>query len=618
MQMNITAMDAFVLVWYVLWILSVLGYGSALYTFLSGVGNGGTQRDSEIETGTRTTVVGMLGFMAISAVGLIVNFFMPVDTVVSITLLSVGLVLFFLYIKKADLISTPFQWVIVLLLAFYTGLYIFVKVWLYDTGLYHLQTVKWITSAPVPFGLANLHHRFGYNSAWYIIGAVMEPPRQIVHAPYFIINPLITFFYGTGVFFSIRKVLQKQFSFSDGFMILSFIPWLWHLGFQTASLSNNTPVFLLVALMVYLVIYELEGKREPGSATVCLLIFLFSLFAVTLKLSVAGFAAGSVLFAVIQGVRKKGITLKSKPFVIILFAVPVIIIPWLIRGVFLSGAPLYPSKIGFIPGLKWSVPTVMIEEDAAVIKRFARVGNNPTAVSSNWKWVKPWFRRNYQNLKSIAVPGIVGVILLVISGSAGIGRGPWRLLIVPLAVSTGGVVFWFLTAPAVRFGYGYLHAASLLVFGFSLYRLLEWLTRFVGRFTAVDSESSALFIFGIATLFRARTDIFLFLATGAAIIIFIQRGKKYLGITVVFALFITLFFNPYLSGYFGENLFMEGRVPSVQTIERRTTDGAVINKPVGTDQCWDSPLICTPYFDSEMKIDFSPDGTPRMFRFPKK
>lgn len=606
--MNITLIDGCVFGWYALWIVSVLGYGSALYLFLS--------RDRDVETGTRIAVTGMLGLAVISVVGTGVNFFMPVGTAVSLVILAGGLVLFFINIKKAGLVSTPSQWVIVGLLALYTALYLFVKVWLYDTGLYHLQTVKWITSAPVPFGLANLHHRFGYNSAWYIIGAVMEPPRQIVQAPFFIINPLITFFYGTGIFFSIRKVLQKQFSFSDGFLILTFIPWLWHLGFQTASLSNNTPVFLLVCLIVYLVIYELEGKGEPGSLTVCLLIFLLSLFAVTVKLSAAGFAFGSVLFAVIRGVRKRRLSLKSKPVIIAAAAVLVIILPWLARSVILSGAPLYPSKVGFMPGLKWSVPAPMLENDAAVIKRFARVGNNPAAVSSNWEWFGLWYKRNYFSLKTIAVPGIVGVVFLVIFGFYGVGRGRWRLFIVPSAISIGGVLFWFFTAPAVRFGYGYLHSASLLVFGFSLYMFVEWLEGIVRRVVVIEPGRLALLVFGAAVLFRARADIYLFLVVGVGMILFIKRDKRYFGIAVGFALFITLVFNPYLSDYFGENLFIGERVPAVRTLERRTDEGVVVNKPVGTDQCWDSPLICTPYFDSAMKIEFSPDGTPRIFRFP--
>jgi hypothetical protein len=34
----------------------------------------------------------------------------------------------------------------------------------FDTGLYHLPMVNWISNYALPFGLANLHGRFGFNS----------------------------------------------------------------------------------------------------------------------------------------------------------------------------------------------------------------------------------------------------------------------------------------------------------------------------------------------------------------------------------------------------------------------------------------------------------------------
>jgi hypothetical protein len=35
----------------------------------------------------------------------------------------------------------------------------------YDTGLYHLPMINWITNSSLPFGLANLHDRFGFNNS---------------------------------------------------------------------------------------------------------------------------------------------------------------------------------------------------------------------------------------------------------------------------------------------------------------------------------------------------------------------------------------------------------------------------------------------------------------------
>lgn len=586
--------------WYAAWILSVLGYGGFVYLFFPG--------EKNIEDNARPAVVGMLGLSVIFIAGNLLNFFIPLNEAISLVILTGGLVLFFLNIKKTGFLTARSQWIIFVLLAVYTGLFLFVKVWLYDTGLYHLQTVKWIKAAPVPFGLANLHHRFGYNSAWYIIGAITEPPRFIVRDAFFIINPLITFLYGTSIFLTIRKILQKKFAFSDGFLLLTFIPWLWHFGYQTASLSNNTPVFLMVCLIVYLVIYQLES----GSSMVCLLIILLSLFAITVKLSAGGFAVGGILFALIRMERKK------KTLLTVIAMVSVIVLPWLVRSVMLSGAPLYPSKIGFMPGLKWSVPTAAMEKDAATIKRFARTGRDRGKSSEGWKWLGPWFKKNHSNLKAIAVPGVIGLALLVVFAVLRVGPGRWPLLVIPLAVSAGGIVFWFFTAPAVRFGYGYLHSASLLIFGFSLLKLAVWLKPVIGRVMEIEPDRWLIFLFSIAALYRSRANNWLFLVVIVGLVFFFKKDKKFFGAALTLAFFLTLFVNPYLTGYFREHLFAGERIPAVQTEARRTDDGIVIHRPLGTDQCWDSLLPCTPYIDKRLKVELSAVGTPRMFWLPKE
>src|SRR5262249_4153559 len=41
----------------------------------------------------------------------------------------------------------------------------------FDTGLYHLQVVNWSAAYPAITGLANLHHRLGFNNASLLLAA---------------------------------------------------------------------------------------------------------------------------------------------------------------------------------------------------------------------------------------------------------------------------------------------------------------------------------------------------------------------------------------------------------------------------------------------------------------
>ncbi|RYZ25461.1 MAG: hypothetical protein EOO10_18225, partial [Chitinophagaceae bacterium] len=44
----------------------------------------------------------------------------------------------------------------------------------YDEGLYYIQFIKWAETYPVVPGLANLHHRFGFNSSWHMLTALFN------------------------------------------------------------------------------------------------------------------------------------------------------------------------------------------------------------------------------------------------------------------------------------------------------------------------------------------------------------------------------------------------------------------------------------------------------------
>ncbi|MBC7239454.1 MAG: hypothetical protein H5T71_05085, partial [Chloroflexi bacterium] len=43
----------------------------------------------------------------------------------------------------------------------------------YDDGLYHLQTIRWLRSYPLPPGLGNLHGRLAFNSAYLCYAATL-------------------------------------------------------------------------------------------------------------------------------------------------------------------------------------------------------------------------------------------------------------------------------------------------------------------------------------------------------------------------------------------------------------------------------------------------------------
>jgi len=63
--------------------------------------------------------------------------------------------------------------------------------------------------------------------------------------------------------------------------------------------------------------------------------------------------------------------------------------------------------------------------------------------------------------------------------------------------------------------------------------------------------------------------------------------------------------------------FTEWRtVQEARLVQRVTTQGLKICTIVEEDQCWATPLPCSPYFDANLMMEFSGNGLPKLFWFP--
>jgi len=155
-------------------------------------------------------------FCGLAILGLLtqfLNFFFPINSwIVAIALVS-GIILFFLDrlrhpIKIPFLRSTIFFalfWL--LILTFNTGLLTSA----YDTGLYHLQSIRWMNSTAVPLGLANLHDRFGFNSAWFSVNAIIRQiPWQAGGPGYFLPMQILAWLYGIAVWLGLVNMLSNK------------------------------------------------------------------------------------------------------------------------------------------------------------------------------------------------------------------------------------------------------------------------------------------------------------------------------------------------------------------------------------------------------------------------
>ena len=146
---------------------------------------------------------------------------------------------------------------------------------------------------------------------------------------------------------------------------------------------------------------------------------------------------------------------------------------WSIRGIILSGYALYPVSWTGIRNLPWIVSDAQSMQDTIVI--WARnSGPGPLSSLHDWMWIPKWLA---YNAKELCLPlGIllVAVALLLLNKfyfkSFFMRKEPFLHIIF---ISTIGVIFWFLSAPALRFGLGTIYGLCLGFLAWGAYQYIS-------------------------------------------------------------------------------------------------------------------------------------------------
>jgi hypothetical protein len=530
------------------WIPALLGWGTAARRLFAPA----ALPDSDE---TALAVPGFLGLLALSTAGAALHFVVPVGTAASAAAAGIGLVLF--AASGRPLIGALSRFDVALLAALLLGLSVLAAgpIRLHDTGLYHLPAVAWFPAGPLPLGLANLHRRFGFDSAWFPAAAFLGLPG-IEGSSASVASPLVLFFFGSAVLRSFRTCIAGRPDGSRLLLALGAIPLvILALNEGVPSLSTDLPSTALTILAAHLLLRTPGSPAERGAAVA------LALYAATVKLSALVFFAGTLLLA--------------RTFAWGLAGAAVV---WCARGVALSGYLLYPfaaSRLGF---LWWTLPPRLAEGEIAWARSWARQpGRRPEVVLASWDWFAPWLKGTVLRLSVMPLEALlaVGLVSLALAmrrppdpGAAGSAR---RAAAVALIVGSS-TVYWFLGAPDPRFGYGALFVLSALPLAAALPRL-GWPRWSVGARTALAGLMGA----GLA-------------AAGLAF---------YLG-------------GPGLRA----GTLVPAPLPRPVVTPHRTSAGETVRKPDGDDRCWATPVPCTPYFSESLVVSRDAAGRIRGFSYP--
>src|SRR5216683_2127754 len=431
----------------------------------------------------------------------------------------------------------------------------------YDTGLYGAQAVRWFITCPLVPGLGNLLGQFGFNSSVFLWIAALDqgPWRGFAH--HLFDGFLIAALFASIIPAALRVFRAKRISPIDWFFTLLFVPaTIWGATSKIVGTNTDLPTSV-VCLVAAAILFRALDEESPHPATgtsdtprigLVIAMVLFSL-AVTFKISSLVFASLGWAVAVLKlwSLRRTAPQVKRQlVWAVILSAV--IVLPWMGRGLVLTGYPFFPSTALSIP-VDWKVPAFETQMQADFARSFARVPELTYEYAHGWHWLRPWFRELVREREGFLIPlllalagAVVGIIRMARQNRSSPPQWLWLLV-----ASLGGLLFWFLEAPAMRFGEPVIWTAGATLGSFAA---LHFLNR-PGR---------------------------------------IRIALAGLLLLTAWAAHPRLFWSSYFRPSVGVRTFL--RLPEAKLRLHQTTSGLTVHVPVETNQCWDAPLPCSPYF----------------------
>jgi len=344
----------------------------------------------------------------------------------------------------------------------------------YDTGLYHIQAIRWIQQHAAVPGLANLHLQLAFGAPWFEAQALFDP-AILGGRPAFALNGLVfvaavSFFLGGIGDVPERLALSRLLRWS----CVPAAFWLLRRGLSSASPD------VAVALLSWVMLLLLAEKIESGAGAVLdvtsWVITALAAFATVTKLSAIPLllAPAWLVARNLRNDRRRALAVGG--------LAAAVASPFLIRNVILSGYWLFPVPWTRVPGLAWTVPPEKATGLVAAIQNWARLPYHlPVPALDLAAWVPTWARQLtvVERLFLGALP-VLGLVHLALVFWRALGRRspqwpPGYLLLIGLALT--GTSFWLVTAPDPRFGWGFFPFLALLLTAPLLRRWIERLPR---------------------------------------------------------------------------------------------------------------------------------------------
>lgn len=451
-------------------LFSWLVIGAAAYIFGRTIVDRIYRRD--LQTMGKPDVYIMTGIVFLNVYAEFFSLFYKVAGIACTLLGVAGIVIILLYIIRrrrcmtdsqitthGSLVKYRREMIVAALCLFFTLVWTTREPWHYDTGLYHAQAIRWIEEYGVVPGLGNLQMRLAYNSAFMSLQALFSLGwlvGQSLHS----LNGFFCFATLTWALTTIRvrsTEERKAWQTSDW---LKTAMVMYIVIVRNSISSCGTDILSMLLLLYVSAKWSEAAEREEKSLNPWCFCCLLGVYAVTVKLS----AAVLVLLVIYPAYR----LVKEKEYKKILgnlLAGIMIVLPFLIRNIIISGYLVYPYAGIDLFDVDWKMDKAVLEMDRQDITMFGRgITNAEDYGKTLVEWLPEWFLSKEWNDKVIIICGVAAAIVVCCRLIRYLRLRNYQKSVF-LAVSIGGLLFWMVSAPLMRYGEVYFFVLIAIALG---------------------------------------------------------------------------------------------------------------------------------------------------------
>jgi hypothetical protein len=342
--------------------------------------------------------------------------------------------------------------------------YINQHIYWYDSGLYHIQAVKWLSEHGYVWGLGLLHTRLGVISSWYALPAYFN--HGILSGAVYALMGGVAFALALiHLALSLTHIFDSKGAVSSRFAVFAYLLasveiFKWGIPI---SPTPDFPIIVLSVLIGSLFIQILESDDLEQKKSLSLIVTLLSALSVTINLSSAPLLIASAIFAIFYHKPE----FKIKAFALSAIFCALVLLPNVLASWKTTGNLWYPLPLA--TDTSWSLSAQRAMDEVATIKEWGKWEGGRPEGAPDLGWLLPKYKadaivtgRVYQFLLAIWGIGTLSMLLVLNMVKKNHRFTPF----LPIALVM--MVFFYLSAPSLRFGLGimvWLPALSLAFWG---------------------------------------------------------------------------------------------------------------------------------------------------------